>query len=59
MDNDHIREILESLMQERKNYVLRNVVSQEQLDNMINSYYQDLKSSAKKKSKSKLKSRLQ
>ena len=54
MDNQQIREILESLLQERKNYVLRNVVSQEQLDNMINSYYKNLKKSAKKKVKQKL-----
>jgi len=54
MDNQQIREILESLLQERKNYVIRNVVSQEQLDNMINSYYKNLKNPSKKKAKQKV-----
>ena len=55
MDEEQIREILESLLKDRKTHVIKNVVSQEQVDMMLNSYYKDQKKSLKSKVRQKLK----
>jgi hypothetical protein len=43
MDNQQIHEILENLMKERKETPVQNVVSQENIDLLIEKYYQEQK----------------
>ena len=39
MDNQQIREVLESLMKDKKEHPPVKLISQEKLDQLINSYY--------------------
>ena len=39
MDNQQIREVLESLIKEKKEHPPVKLISQEKLDQLINSYY--------------------
>jgi len=48
MDNQQIREVLESLIKERKEHPLKNYVSQDKIDQLINSYYKAQKNKEKK-----------
>ncbi len=48
MDNQQIREVLESLMKERKEQPLKNYVSQEKIDKLISAYYKSQTSKEKK-----------
>ena len=48
MDNQQIREILESLITERKVRPPVKLISQEKLDQLLNSYYKKLAAKEKK-----------
>jgi len=48
MDNQQIREVLESLLKDRKEHPLKSYVSQDKIDQLINSYYKTQKVKEKK-----------
>ena len=48
MDNQQIREVLESLIKDRKEHPPVKLISQEKVDKLINSYYKSQKSKEKK-----------
>jgi hypothetical protein len=48
MDNQQIREVLEGLMKERKEHPPVKLISQEKLDQLLNSYYKKLAAKEKK-----------
>ena len=41
MDNQQIREVLESLIKKTHEHPLENVVSQDKIDKLIEAYYQE------------------
>ena len=48
MDNQQIREILESLIKNTHQHPLENVVSQDKIDKLIEDYYKEQKENDKK-----------
>ncbi len=48
MDNQQIREVLESLMKDKKEHPPVKLISQEKLDQLINSYYKTQPTKEKK-----------
>ena len=48
MDNQQIREVLESLMKDKKEHPPVKLISQEKLDQLINSYYKTQPTTEKK-----------
>ena len=48
MDNQQIKEILEGLIKDRKERPLKNVVSQDKIDQLIKAYYQEVEKKDKK-----------
>ena len=48
MDNQQIREVLESVMKDKKEHPPVKLISQEKLDQLINSYYKTQPTTEKK-----------
>ncbi len=47
MDNQQIKEVLESLLKKRKEHKLQNVVSQESIDKLVKTYFENQKEPVK------------